>query len=416
MPAKRIRWHGQDLPAVREVVKIGEVETVVDVPDVAPELRHVIAALSAIGRFEGAGKIAPVHLLETTACLFIRHGGTVESWRAYETSLGVPRSKSKQPRSPLQPFLRYANGGKPDTTGWLYELSGALDDWVELGDQRPDPTPKNGPGTSAFARWLAEHGGYTTVAALHRGRVWVINAYHDEQVFSSKEGATRFLRRCYEERGIVIPDPLPVYEEPAENFSLTDCEPDTDDEWRHPDDHPDYIDDPIPRRVKGRWHPPAIGDGDASYSETENEGTPAERDSQDHSAQTERDSASKSRDPRRETRRVEPYSESKNEIVETRDRQEAKAPTATETRHRGSGDTKTRHQQLVFEPQGLAELIGKVNHGDCLEIMRLIPERSIKGIITSPPYNIRVSTGGGLRNGTRKMAQRATIERLQRTR
>jgi site-specific DNA-methyltransferase (adenine-specific) len=31
--------------------------------------------------------------------------------------------------------------------------------------------------------------------------------------------------------------------------------------------------------------------------------------------------------------------------------------------------------------------------------MSLIPDKSIKGIITSPPYNIRNSTGGGLRNG-----------------
>jgi hypothetical protein len=378
MPAKRIRWHGQDLPVVREVVKIGEVETVVDVPDVAPELRQVIAALTAIDRFEGAGKIASVHLLETTACLFIKHGGTVESWREYETSLGIPRSKSKQPKSPLQPFLRYANGGKPDRSGRLSELSGALDDWVELGDQRPDPRSKNGPGTNAFAQWLAEHGGYTTVAALHRGRVWVINAYHDEQVFASKEGATRFLRRCYEERGIAIPDRLPVYEEPAENFGLTDCEPDSDDEWRHPDDHPDYIDDPIPRRVKGRSHPPAIHDGsydgDASYLESENETRvepdAAKGDSQNQSAQGQRDSW---RFPT---------------VTGKTHQRGASSPRYTSMPSRGTvfGEAAKKPEQ---KPQGaLADLIGRVTQGDCLQVMKFIPDKIIKGIITSPQYNL----------------------------
>lgn len=96
---------------------------------------------------------------------------------------------------------------------------------------------------------------------------------------------------------------------------------------------------------------------------------------------------------------TENYSESKN--VKAADRQEPKAATATETRHRGSGNTKTWHQQVVFAPHRLAELIGKVNRGDCLELMRLVPHKSIKAIITSPPYNIRLSTGGGLRNVNR---------------
>lgn len=36
--------------------------------------------------------------------------------------------------------------------------------------------------------------------------------------------------------------------------------------------------------------------------------------------------------------------------------------------------------------------------GDCLDIMRQMPDSSIKAVITSPPYNIKNSTGNGLKN------------------
>src|SRR5205085_1440152 len=52
------------------------------------------------------------------------------------------------------------------------------------------------------------------------------------------------------------------------------------------------------------------------------------------------------------------------------------------------------------KPQGaLADLIGRVTQGDCLQVMKCIPDKIIKGIITSPPYNLRNSTGGGMHNG-----------------
>jgi site-specific DNA-methyltransferase (adenine-specific) len=52
------------------------------------------------------------------------------------------------------------------------------------------------------------------------------------------------------------------------------------------------------------------------------------------------------------------------------------------------------------EPQGpLADLVGRVTQGDCLQVMRRIPDKIIKGIITSPQYNLRNSTGGGMHNG-----------------
>ena len=42
--------------------------------------------------------------------------------------------------------------------------------------------------------------------------------------------------------------------------------------------------------------------------------------------------------------------------------------------------------------------IGKIIKGDCLTTMESMPPKSIGGIITSPPYNIKNSTGNGLKN------------------
>lgn len=37
--------------------------------------------------------------------------------------------------------------------------------------------------------------------------------------------------------------------------------------------------------------------------------------------------------------------------------------------------------------------------GDCIEIMTAMDENSVKVIVTSPPYNIKNSTGNGLKDG-----------------
>ena len=47
----------------------------------------------------------------------------------------------------------------------------------------------------------------------------------------------------------------------------------------------------------------------------------------------------------------------------------------------------------------LKKWIGKNHTGDCIEIMNKMPEESVGVIITSPPYNIKNSTGNGLKNG-----------------
>ncbi len=49
---------------------------------------------------------------------------------------------------------------------------------------------------------------------------------------------------------------------------------------------------------------------------------------------------------------------------------------------------------------GLSSWLGKVHHGDCIELMNQMPEACIDLIVTSPPYNIKNSTGNGLKNGS----------------
>jgi len=45
------------------------------------------------------------------------------------------------------------------------------------------------------------------------------------------------------------------------------------------------------------------------------------------------------------------------------------------------------------------DFINKIVCGDVLEVMRQIPEGSIDVVITSPPYNLKNSTGNGMKDG-----------------
>lgn len=51
-------------------------------------------------------------------------------------------------------------------------------------------------------------------------------------------------------------------------------------------------------------------------------------------------------------------------------------------------------------PSTLKPWIGQVHEGDCLELMGRMPAGSVDLIVTSPPYNIKNSTGNGLKNGS----------------
>jgi modification methylase len=48
----------------------------------------------------------------------------------------------------------------------------------------------------------------------------------------------------------------------------------------------------------------------------------------------------------------------------------------------------------------LKKWLNKIHARDCIKVMDSMPEDSVKLIVTSPPYNIRNSTGGGMRNGS----------------
>lgn len=43
--------------------------------------------------------------------------------------------------------------------------------------------------------------------------------------------------------------------------------------------------------------------------------------------------------------------------------------------------------------------LNKIVQGDCLEVMRGLPDNSFDLIITSPPYNLKNSTGNGMKDG-----------------
>jgi modification methylase len=53
--------------------------------------------------------------------------------------------------------------------------------------------------------------------------------------------------------------------------------------------------------------------------------------------------------------------------------------------------------------------LNKVNHGDCLKVMTKMPSESIDLFVTSPPYNLRNSSGGGMRNGNGGLWEKASL-------
>lgn len=47
----------------------------------------------------------------------------------------------------------------------------------------------------------------------------------------------------------------------------------------------------------------------------------------------------------------------------------------------------------------LEEYLNKIINGDCLEVLRKLPDESIDLVVTSPPYNLKNSTGNGMKDG-----------------
>ncbi len=55
---------------------------------------------------------------------------------------------------------------------------------------------------------------------------------------------------------------------------------------------------------------------------------------------------------------------------------------------------------VIEVSKNLAKWANKMHCGDCVEVMNKIPAESISCIVTSPPYNLKNSTGNGMRNGS----------------
>jgi modification methylase len=51
--------------------------------------------------------------------------------------------------------------------------------------------------------------------------------------------------------------------------------------------------------------------------------------------------------------------------------------------------------------KSIEEIKNKIVCGDCLEIMKELPSESIDLVVTSPPYNLKTSTGNGMKKGTK---------------
>ena len=45
------------------------------------------------------------------------------------------------------------------------------------------------------------------------------------------------------------------------------------------------------------------------------------------------------------------------------------------------------------------KLNGTIHRGDCVEVMKSMRKESVKAIVTSPPYNLKNSTGNGMKDG-----------------
>ena len=70
----------------------------------------------------------------------------------------------------------------------------------------------------------------------------------------------------------------------------------------------------------------------------------------------------------------------------------------------------TKMEPLKRIPSPLQEKwLNKIHQGDCIEVMKQMPEKSVDLIVTSPPYNLRNSTGGGMRNGSGGLWENAAL-------
>lgn len=58
-----------------------------------------------------------------------------------------------------------------------------------------------------------------------------------------------------------------------------------------------------------------------------------------------------------------------------------------------------RMLEVAMEQTAINDLRNRIFCGDCVDMMKTFPEKSIDLVVTSPPYNIKNSTGNGLKDG-----------------
>ena len=59
-------------------------------------------------------------------------------------------------------------------------------------------------------------------------------------------------------------------------------------------------------------------------------------------------------------------------------------------------------KKSVVEDQNLKypeDFINKIICDDCIEVMKQMPDNSVDLVVTSPPYNLKNSTGNGMKDG-----------------
>jgi len=63
-------------------------------------------------------------------------------------------------------------------------------------------------------------------------------------------------------------------------------------------------------------------------------------------------------------------------------------------------DYETRNLQNIYKKtDSLTKFRNRIICGDILDIIKTIPDNSVDLIVTSPPYNLKNSTGNGMKDG-----------------
>ena len=70
---------------------------------------------------------------------------------------------------------------------------------------------------------------------------------------------------------------------------------------------------------------------------------------------------------------------------------------------------RNRKKPPIGRTSKLATWVNKIHRGDCVELLAAMPRNSVRIVATSPPYNIKNSTGNGLKDGRGGKWERAEL-------